>query len=208
MQSQSIRWSGIDTVDDRCAMIAEALRLHDAETIAHGIRVCSVTSCLSAGMNLDDATLGILARASALHDVGKLAFDAGFIHTPRSYTAEERLRMQTHTLLGSELLDIADPEEFREMAVIVAQHHERWDGTGYPHAVAGKEIHRLARLISIADVFDALASTRAYRRPWTEESIRTHFIENRARQFDPDLVELFLESYAPCAEARESPTGV
>lgn len=208
MQSQSIRWSGIDTVDDRCAMIAEALRLHDAETIAHGLRVCSVTSSLSGAMNLDDATLGVLARASALHDVGKLAFDPDFIHSPRSYTSEERLHMQTHTLLGFQLLDIADPEEFREIALIVAQHHERWDGTGYPHAVAGKAIHKLARLVSIADVFDALTSTRAYRQPWPEERIRAHFLENRARQFDPDLVELFLESYAPCTKARESPTGV
>ncbi len=208
MQSQSIRWSGIDTVDDRCAMIAEALRLHDAETIAHGLRVCSVTSSLSGAMSLDDGTLGVLARASALHDVGKLAFDADFIHSPRSYTPEERLRMQKHTLLGFQLLDIADPEEFREIALIVAQHHERWDGAGYPRAVAGKEIHKLARLVSIADVFDALTSTRAYRPPWPEERIRAHFLENRARQFDPDLVELFLESYAQCTKARESPTGV
>ena len=208
MPSQSIRWLGIDTVDDRCGMIAQALRLHDAGTIDHGIRVCSVSSCLSNEMKLDDATLGILAKASALHDVGKLAFDAYFINAPRVYTADERRRMQTHTLLGSHLLDMADPEEFREIALIVAQHHERWDGVGYPRAIAGKDIHMLARLVSIADVFDALASIRSYRPPWPEERIRSHFLENRARQFDPELVELFLESYSSCAEARESPTGV
>jgi len=92
--------------------------------------------------------------------------------------------------------------------LIVVQHHERWDGTGYPRAIRGEGIHRLARLVSIADVFDALTSKRAYRQPWPEERIRAHFLENRARQFEPDLVDLFLESYAECASARESTTGV
>jgi|KBSMisStandDraft_5_1062788.scaffolds.fasta_scaffold260055_2 response regulator RpfG family c-di-GMP phosphodiesterase len=208
MQIPSIRMSGIETVDDRCAMIAEALRLHDPETIAHGLRVCSVVSSLSRAMNLDDTTRRILAKASALHDVGKLAFDTDFIHAPWSYTPEERIRMQSHASVGSQLLDIADPDEFREIALIVFQHHERWDGTGYPRAIRGEGIHRLARLVSIADVFDALTSKRAYRQPWPEERIRAHFLENRARQFEPDLVDLFLESYAECASARESTTGV
>lgn len=155
-------------------------------------------------MHLGPEDVRILTRASTLHDIGKLAFDSDFIHTPRQYTADERLRVQTHALIGARLLDIAEPDEFRKIASIAAQHHERWDGSGYPRAIAGKQIHGLARLVSIADVFDALASDRTYRTPWPEERIRTHFLDNRACQFDPDLTERFLDCYADCATARES----
>ncbi|MGA9421751.1 MAG: HD domain-containing phosphohydrolase [Rhodanobacteraceae bacterium] len=185
-------------------MIAEALRLHDTETMAHGLRVRAISEYLGTAMQLDAAAADILAKASALHDVGKIAFESEFIRSEQGYTASERRRMESHVQIGEQLLDIADPDEFRVIALLVGQHHERWDGTGYPRALRGSRIHPLARVLSVADVFDALASIRSYRPPWSEERIRAHFFENRAGQFDPDVAELLLDRYAGCDSARIS----
>lgn len=184
-------------------MASEALRLHDPETLGHCLRVAAVSEVLGGAAGLSAEALDTLRKAGALHDVGKLALDPEVLHAPRALTAEEYKRIQVHAQAGSDLLDIADPEEYRELAHLVLEHHERWDGNGYPHGLKARQIDFLTRLLSIADVFDALVSPRAYKPGWPEERVRCHFAENRGLQFDPDLTELFLDRYASCAAARD-----
>ena len=195
-------------LDDRGAMAGEALRLHDPETLGHCLRVAAVSEVLGRAAGLSAGPLDTLCKAGALHDIGKLALDPEMLHAPRALTAEEYKRIQVHAQAGSDLLDIADPEQYHEMAHLVLEHHERWDGNGYPHRLKAQRIHFLARLLSIADVFDALASPRAYKPGWPEERIRSHFIENRGLQFDPGLTGLFLDCYASCAAARDGVPGI
>lgn len=189
-------------------MAGEALRLHDPETLGHCLRVAAICAVLGRAAGLSADALGTLCKAGGLHDVGKLALDPHVLHAPRALTAEEFEHIKVHAQAGSELLDIADPEEYHELAHLVRQHHERWDGNGYPHGLKAHRIHQMARLLSIADVFDALASPRAYKPGWSAERICGHFIESRGAQFDPELTGLFLDCYAACAAARDGVPGI
>lgn len=189
-------------LDDRSALVGEAMRLHDAHTLGHCARVSAISLCLGRLAGHAGRTLDTLMKAGLLHDVGKLSIDQKLLNAPRAFTAEERALVRLHPQHGFDLLEIADHDQFQEVSQIVLQHHEQWDGNGYPHALAGRDQHPLARLLAVADVFDALASPRAYKPGWPEERIRAHFSEQRARQFDPEMVDVLLDNYDACAQAR------
>ncbi|MBW8312237.1 MAG: HD domain-containing protein [Rhizobium sp.] len=199
--SAYLPWCG--GLDDRSALVSEAMRLHDAQTLGHCARVSAISLCLGRLLGHAGRTLDTLMKAGLLHDVGKLSIDQKLLNAPRGFTPEERALVRLHPQHGFDLLEIADHEQFQEVSLIVLQHHEQWDGHGYPHAMAGKDQHPLARLLAVADVFDALSSPRAYKPGWHEARIRDHFARQRGCQFDPEMVDLLLDNYAPCVAARE-----
>jgi response regulator RpfG family c-di-GMP phosphodiesterase len=144
--------------------------------------------------------------AAMLHDVGKVAISDTILRKGHELSSEEHKRMQLHTIYGARLFKRED-SAFDTMAREVAlNHHERWDGTGYPGHVEsvfgrkvrvgrpkrGTEIPIYARIVTIADVYDALLSKRAYKDPWPEETVIDHLESEAGRRFDPQLVELFL----------------
>lgn len=148
---------------------------------------------------LSDATIEVLFKSAPLHDIGKVGIPDHILLKPGKLSAEEWEIMKTHSRLGSEAIaqaerDAERPVEFLAMAKEIAlYHHERWDGSGYPEGLKGEEIPLAARLMALADVFDALICRRVYKEPlpmcMAVEIIR----EGRARHFDPDMVDAFLE---------------
>jgi putative two-component system response regulator len=160
----------------------------------------------------------LLVKSAPLHDIGKVGIPDYILLKPGKLTAQEWEIMKTHAALGSEAIaqaerDAAQPVEFLRIAQEIARHHhERWDGSGYPDGLAGDAIPASARLMAIADVFDALISARAYKPPMSFEHARTIMAAERGKHFDPDVADAFLSSFdafrAIAQRHRDSDTGV
>ncbi|MBL8305140.1 MAG: two-component system response regulator [Rubrivivax sp.] len=150
---------------------------------------------------LTDRFIGLLTRSAPLHDIGKVGIPDTILLKPGLLTPEEREVMRSHARLGSEAIelaehDVAQPVAFLSLAKEIAHwHHERWNGSGYPDGLAGDEIPVSARIMAIADVFDALISPRVYKRPLSPEEVRDLIAKGRGTQFDPDMVDAFLGAY-------------
>lgn len=142
-----------------------------------------------------------LARSAPLHDIGKVGIPDHILLKPGKLTPDEWEIMKTHTLLGSEAITLAEHDidtsvDFLAQAKeIVRWHHERWDGSGYPDGLAGEDIPLSARLMAVADVFDALISKRAYKKAYPFDTVRKIIAEERGRQFDPDITDAFLSGF-------------
>ena len=140
-----------------------------------------------------------LARSAPLHDIGKVGIPDSILLKPGKLTTDEWTVMKTHTLLGCEAITLAERDidasvEFLAQAKeIVRWHHERWDGSGYPDGLAGDNIPLSARLMAVADVFDALISRRVYKQALPFITVRKIIAEERGRQFDPDITDIFLD---------------
>ena len=135
----------------------------------------------------------ILRVASMLHDVGKVAISDTILKKPGRFTPEEFKVMQHHPLYGSGLFDdLQSPTDVlaRDIAL---NHHENWDGTGYPHGIQGSDIPLAGRIVAIVDVYDALCSKRVYKEPWDEEQVLTTMREMTGTKFEPELVDIFFE---------------
>jgi cyclic di-GMP phosphodiesterase len=147
---------------------------------------------------IDDKTVRLIYETSPLHDIGKVGIPDSILRKPGKLTEEEMAIMRTHTTLGKKTLDSAlekypDAEFLRFARDIVACHHERWDGAGYPNRLSGEAIPLCARIVSVADVYDALTSDRVYRRAMTQEEARKIIVDGSSTQFDPDVVAAFEE---------------
>jgi len=179
------------THDERATVdaLAATLRIRDTETQGHSERVVRFSSLLGRELALNPAQMKSLEYGSLLHDIGKIGIPDAILHKPGPLTTEEWTRMREHPLLG---LKVLSGVGFLDKASrVVVQHHERWDGKGYPFGLAGTEIDRNARIFAVADAFDAMISDRVYRagRPFAEA---TEELTRRAgQQFDPEVVECF-----------------
>lgn len=164
---------------------------HDAYTAGHNQRVAMYAVQLGEQMDLVPQQLRVLAQAGAVHDLGKIHISTDILNKPDKLTPEERLIIEEHPVKGWQLAKRLGfmPAEL----AIIRHHHERWDGTGYPDKLAGAAIPLLARITAVADVYDALTSERAYRKPWSTEKTNQFLIENAGTQFDPSCVEAWLE---------------
>jgi response regulator RpfG family c-di-GMP phosphodiesterase len=141
-----------------------------------------------------DRTADAFRMAAMLHDVGKVGIHDAILKKPGKLDAAEYEIMKTHTEIGASLFQ--DPQsEFDALAAQVsATHHERWDGTGYPNRLSGTDIPLWGRITAVADVFDALSSRRVYKEPWDEGTVLEEIRAQAGRQFDPEIVEIFLET--------------
>ncbi len=150
---------------------------------------------------LSERYIGLLTRSAPLHDIGKVGIPDTILLKPGALTPAEREIMQTHARLGSEAIelaerDVAQPVAFLSIAKEIAHwHHERWDGSGYPDGLAGEAIPLSARIMALADVFDALISPRVYKRPMSAEEVHALVAAGRGTQFDPDMVDAFLAAF-------------
>jgi putative two-component system response regulator len=150
---------------------------------------------------IDDRMVILLAKSAPLHDIGKVGIPDRVLLKPGKLDAEEWAIMKTHAQLGADALvhverDVAHPVAFLQCAEQIARsHHERWDGSGYPDGLVGEAIPLPARLMALADVYDALISQRVYKPPFPHEQAYAMIVAERGRHFDPDVVDAFIECH-------------
>jgi putative nucleotidyltransferase with HDIG domain len=164
------------------------------ETSNHVKRVACYSELLGKYYGLDPETIELIKEASPMHDIGKVAIPDSILNKNSALTAQEKKIMQDHSLLGYEMLKHSQRPLLKTAAIIAYEHHEKYDGTGYPKGLKGEEISIYGRITAIADVFDALGSDRCYKKAWEDEKIITMIKEESGKHFDPKLVEIFLEN--------------
>lgn len=200
IQDQVRRTSLAETVSRNKAIQSEIETLYllgklsdyrDHETGEHQERISSMSVLFSRLLGQNEERQGIIKNSSRLHDIGKIAIPDSILLKPGKLTEAEFETIKSHTVFGYELLLNSDSENLAEGAVIAYTHHERWDGKGYPRGISGEDIPLPGRIVSVVDVFDALTSTRSYKTKWTNEDALAYIVDQRGRQFDPDLVDLF-----------------
>lgn len=203
--------------------LAKAGEFRDEETGEHVVRVASCSRILGRAMGLSPEKCEQLYLAAPLHDIGKIGIPDAILLKPGRLTDDERAVIQTHCEIGERILrepsltELCVPEEsaglesgaqtgdsLMETARLIAiAHHERWDGRGYPHGLRGDEIPLVARIVSVADVFDALTSARPYKSALpVDEAVRI-MTNGRGTQFDPEVIDTFLDSLDELVEVRQ-----
>jgi len=173
------------------------------ETGNHVRRVANYAKILALKAGFDEKEASLIGDASPMHDIGKVAISDEILLKPGSLEAHEWEIMKTHSEIGYKVLNSSQRPLLKASAIIAYEHHERYDGSGYPRAIAGEEIHIYARIVAIADVFDALGSNRVYKKRWDLEQIVEYFKEQRAKQFDPKLIDIFLENLGDFLKIKE-----
>ena len=193
-------------------MVAVTTLRDPTETSGHVQRVAGVADILYAAWcraHPESSSNSVRERdrlrfAAILHDVGKVDTPDAILKKPGRLDDTERRRMQLHAEIGSTLFS-GFKSELDETAALVAHcHHERWDGTGYPRGLRGSDIPLFARIVAVADVYDALASRRAYKEPWSRDRIITLFREERGKHFDPELAQMLVDQIEEAENIRDA----
>jgi len=178
---------------DAIYMLGEASEFKDTDTGVHIWRMAGYSSALAAACGWDAAACRQLELAAPMHDIGKLSIPDAILHKPGKLDAEEWTVMQTHSTVGYKILSKSSAAPILQMAATVAlRHHEKWDGSGYPDGLAGEAIPEMARIVAIADVFDALSMTRPYKEAWPLDRVMETMMSSAGTHFDPRLIEHFM----------------
>lgn len=173
----------------RLAMVAE---YRDDETGAHAARVAAVSGAIARELGLPEDSAHLIQLAAPLHDLGKVAIADAILLKQGPLTDAERAVMQEHTTTGARMLEHSEMPVLQVAQAIALNHHERWDGDGYPNNLAGPRIPLPGRIVAIADVFDALTSNRPYKRAWPLSEALAEIRRLRGSHFDPAIVDAFL----------------
>jgi putative two-component system response regulator len=173
---------------DRLALAAE---FRDDDTGEHTRRVARTAMLLAERIGLPPEQTQVIGLAAPLHDVGKIAIPDAILLKPGTLTADEVAVVQRHTIVGGQILAGSSSEILNVAADIALHHHERWDGCGYPARLRGRQIPVAARIVAIADVFDALTHERPYKRPWPVERAVREIASESGAHFDPDIAAAF-----------------
>jgi putative two-component system response regulator len=184
--------------------LGRAAEYRDLETGMHIRRISEMSKELAILCGLSAEECEIVRHASPLHDVGKIGIPDRILLKPGKLDAEEFQLMKMHAAIGGKILDNGDKfPVIRAGRIIALQHHERWDGKGYPHGLAGADIHIYGRIVMVADIFDALTSERPYKKPFPLEKAFEIMQGDRGVFFDPELLDLFMANRAEFIRIKE-----
>ena len=164
------------------------------ETGNHVKRVALYSKELALLYGLSEEEAQRLQMASPMHDIGKVGIPDAILNAPRKLTVDEFKIMKTHAELGYNMLKNSNKPILQAAAIVANEHHEKWDGSGYPNATSGEDIHIYGRITAVADVFDALGSERVYKKAWELDKILELFKAESGKHFDPQLIKLFLDN--------------
>jgi len=184
--------------------LSVAAEYKDNETGRHILRMSGYCRVLARTAGLDQEAVDLIHSAAPMHDVGKIGIPDHILGKPAKLDPDEWEIMKTHTTIGAKIIGRHDNRLMVLARRIALSHHERWDGTGYPEGLAGEDIPLEARIVALADVFDALTSKRPYKEPWPEDEACEYIREQRGKQFDPRLTDLFLGDLESLRRIRES----
>jgi putative nucleotidyltransferase with HDIG domain len=172
-------------------VLVARIKQRDAETLEHSERVVNLSLRLGRKLGLNSTTMKSLEYGSLLHDIGKIGVPDSILRKPGRLTSVEWTKMREHPLIGLQIL--GGIEFLRNASLVVGQHHERWDGEGYPFGLSGDKIDRNARIFAVVDAFDAMTSDRVYHKGRRLEEALTELKRCAGQQFDPEVVEAFNE---------------
>ena len=192
-----------DTQKEIIATMGEIGEVRSKETGNHVKRVAEYSYVLARALGMDHAEAEILRVVSPMHDIGKVAIPDAVLNKPGKLTDEEYEIIKSHTRIGHQLLKGSKRKLLKAAAIVAEQHHEKWDGTGYPNGLKGEEIHIYGRITAVADVFDALSAERVYKPAWPLERIEKLFREERGKHFDPQVVDAFFRELPKLLEIRD-----
>jgi len=184
--------------------LGEFSEARSRETGNHVKRVAEYSGLLAQKAGLPPEEAELVKMASPMHDVGKLGIADAILNKPGQLSPEEFEVIKAHGTLGYEILRNSSRRIMQAAAIIALQHHERYDGTGYPQGLKGEEIHIFGRITAMADVFDALGSERVYKKAWPMDRILDYFRSERGRHFDPRLVDLFFANLPEFLQIKDS----
>ena len=174
------------------ASLAKAVDARDEYTGSHSARVSEMAARIASRLGLDGEEIELIRLATSLHDLGKLSIPEEILRKPDALNDAERLVLERHPRIGFQMLESLGVDPIADW---VLHHHERWDGNGYPDRLRGEEIPLGARIIFVADAYDAMTSDRVYRRRLTDEEAVSELVRCAGTQFDPSIVEAFIEEF-------------
>jgi response regulator RpfG family c-di-GMP phosphodiesterase len=180
----------VDAFDNAIDMLAEIAEFKDKATGDHINRIDRYTRLVAQAMGLSEAEANLCGTASRLHDVGKIGIPDHILSKPGQLSPGEFDVIKTHTNIGASIL--SHDAAFEMARDVAMHHHERWEGGGYPDGIPSKSFPLVTRIVSVADVFDALINRRPYKEPWPIRDARQAITEGAGTQFDPDVASAFL----------------
>jgi len=194
----------LDTRLEIIRRLGRAAEYKDNETGMHVVRMSHIARMLALAYGMDEAKAEVLFQASPMHDIGKIGIPDKVLLKPGKLDPDEWELIKRHTTIGAEIIG-DHPSELLIMARTVAlRHHERWDGTGYPGGLKGADIPVEARIVALADVFDALLSVRPYKPAWSLDDTMKYVFAQRGQHFDPEITDAFVQVLPDCLRVRET----
>jgi two-component system response regulator RpfG len=191
--------------------LAKAIEYRDLGTGIHLLRMSHYAEALAEGMGMAEEEVRTLTSAAPLHDIGKIGIPDAVLLKRGSLSDEEFAVMRRHPLIGYEILRDSQSRFVQMGALIALRHHERWDGSGYPDGLRAEDIPLPARIVAVADVFDALTSERPYKRAWTSDEAFAYMETHRGTLFDPSCIDVLFVNQARILEilhAKLAPSGL
>lgn len=182
------------TLKDTMIVIGQIEEIRAGDTSMHTRRVATISKLIARDCGLSEKQINIIETASPLHDIGKIGITDAVLNKSSKLTEGEYAYMKTHAALGYKILNNSNRDVLKIAATIAYEHHEKYDGTGYPRGLKAKEISIYARIVAIVDVLDALLSKRVYKEEWAIEDVITFFKDKRGKHFDPELVDVLLQN--------------
>lgn len=171
--------------------LAKTIDAKDKYTNGHSMRVAKYSRMIAERLDFSEEDLENIYHMAMLHDIGKIGVPDAIINKPSELTDEEYYVIKTHPSMGSDIL--SEMPEFEDIGIGARWHHERYDGSGYPDGLKGEDIPLNARIISVADAYDAMTSNRSYRTYMPQETVREELIHGKGKQFDPGITDIMLE---------------
>ncbi len=187
-KTQELEQSRIDLV----RRLGRAAEYKDNQTGLHVIRMSKYSKLIAIEYGLSEKVSTLIELAAPMHDVGKIGIDDNILRKPGKLNSEEWKKMKEHSVMGYEILGIHTDDLLNTASIMALQHHEKWNGEGYPNGLKGDEISLYARIVSVADVFDALTSLRPYKDRWEVGRAVKLISDEKGEQFDPLVVKAFI----------------
>jgi response regulator RpfG family c-di-GMP phosphodiesterase len=183
----------IDTQKEIIETLGGIVETRSKETANHVLRVSEYSYLLAFKIGLSEKEASLLRLSAPMHDVGKIGIPDAILNKPSSLTSKEYELIKSHTTIGYDILKNSKRKILQTASIVALQHHEYWDGSGYPAGLKETEIHIFSRITGLADVFDAVSCKRTYKKTWPQDKVYQFILEQKSRQFDPDLVDVFLK---------------